>query len=265
VGDGARVAAGVPVLTASSGPPLVSAHRGGAEGDPTLENSLAAIERSISLGVEFVEFDVQRCWDGALVVSHGEVVDSAGVLTFGEVLAALKGRAKAHIDLKFTSPAALYAEPGSTYEVAAVRAALAVLPANDLVVTTLEDQSVRAIRDWADAELAGEELADLLVGLSLGRDVRGRSRLEQLRVRSSEAFPTRRMRESRANLVVVERTLARLTVLRWAQRHQLPVLVWTVDDASDLRRLLRDRRVWLVATNFPSRALALRRVVPRRQ
>jgi glycerophosphoryl diester phosphodiesterase len=208
-------------------------------------------------------------------VSHGEVVDSAGALTFGEVLAALKGRAKAHIDLKFTSPAALYAEPGSTYEVAAVRAALAVLPANDLVVTTLEDQSVRAIRDWADAELAGaelagaelagEELADLLVGLSLGRDVRGRSRLEQLRVRSSEAFPTRRMRESRANLVVVERTLARLIVLRWAQRHQLPVLVWTVDDASDLRRLLRDRRVWLVATNFPSRALALRRVVPRRQ
>jgi glycerophosphoryl diester phosphodiesterase len=57
---------------------LISAHRGGWEGDPSLENSLVAMEHSIVNGAEYVEFDVQRCADGTFVVWHDDAVHVDG-------------------------------------------------------------------------------------------------------------------------------------------------------------------------------------------
>jgi len=49
------------------------AHRGGPTDAP--ENTLAAFQNAISLGVDWLEFDVQMTKDGALVVIHDETVD----------------------------------------------------------------------------------------------------------------------------------------------------------------------------------------------
>jgi glycerophosphoryl diester phosphodiesterase len=48
-------------------------HRGAAGHAP--ENTITAIRRGISLGVDFVELDVQRTRDGRLVVMHDKLVD----------------------------------------------------------------------------------------------------------------------------------------------------------------------------------------------
>jgi glycerophosphoryl diester phosphodiesterase len=48
-------------------------HRGAAGHAP--ENTLAAIRKGIALGVDYVEFDVQRSLDGSLVLLHDERVD----------------------------------------------------------------------------------------------------------------------------------------------------------------------------------------------
>jgi glycerophosphoryl diester phosphodiesterase len=48
-------------------------HRGAAGHAP--ENTIAAIRKGISLGVDFVEVDVQRTHDGRLVVMHDALVD----------------------------------------------------------------------------------------------------------------------------------------------------------------------------------------------
>ena len=48
-------------------------HRGAAGHAP--ENTLAAIRKGIALGVDFVEIDVRRTADGALVVLHDETVN----------------------------------------------------------------------------------------------------------------------------------------------------------------------------------------------
>ena len=102
-----------------------------------------------------------------------------------------------------------------------------------LLVTTNEDKAVRAVRDWADAE--GHEL---LVGLSLGRSVRGlplaTSRCESA---LSELLPRLRYQESRANLVVAKDILARLGVAAFARRRHLPLVVWTVDSEKSLALL----------------------------
>ncbi len=256
---------------------LISAHRFGAGTDRVMENSLPALERSLELGVEYVEFDVQRCNDGTFVVAHDShvIVDNhhlaissltpaqvevlAGtVVGYDDVLARIKGRAKAHIDLKFASPDEAYADPAATYEVAVVRRAAEVLGDEFLIVTTQDDRSVRAIRDWADAE--GHQL---LVGLSLGRSVRKLPWSQKVRVRFSELRPKHRFVESRANLVVAKHTLARLGVAAFARRRHLPLLVWTVDTEDALRYWMRPGRAWLVTTNQPSLALRVRSGVSR--
>ncbi len=262
----------MPSRRRSSPPVLVSAHRCGAGEDRHLENTLPALEAALALEVDFVEFDVQRCADGTFVLFHDDEVEVDGrrtplvdllpsqleavagpVLGYEEVLAALAGRCRAHIDLKFTSPSAAYVDAATTHEVRAARRAVEVLGADNLVVTTLEDASVRAVRDWADD--AG---LDLLVGLSLGRSVRGLPVVRQVRTRWSELRPHLRLSGSRANLVVAKHTLARLGVAAYARRRGLPLLVWTVDTERSLRYWMRPGRAWLVTSNRPGVALDVR-------
>ncbi|QIG43148.1 glycerophosphodiester phosphodiesterase [Nocardioides anomalus] len=207
---------------------LVSAHRMGAGGDRTRENSLEALEASLALGVDYVEFDVWPRGDGTFVVAHDPEHDRG--LAYGAVLDAVRGRARGHVDLKVRT---------REDAVAAARQAVAVLGAEALVVTMGGAGCVRAVRDWADAE--GLTLA---VGLSLGR--------------ARELFPHRKVRRSRANVVVAHHTLARLGLAAFARRRGLPLLVWTVDTEDSLRYWLRPGRAWLVTTNHPGLALSLR-------
>lgn len=102
--------------------PLRIGHRGAAGHAP--ENTLAALERAIGLGVDLVEFDVRRSSDGALVLVHDGTVDrtttgqgsvaslplsvlrglDAGggerIPLLEEALACLNGRSGAMIELK---------------------------------------------------------------------------------------------------------------------------------------------------------------------
>jgi glycerophosphoryl diester phosphodiesterase len=252
---------------------LISAHRGGPGPDASRENTLPAMVEAATLDCEYVEFDIQRCRGGVHVLYHDDVVLDGDrrlpirTLTFeqfaaladtylllDQALEIFRDRKKVHLDLKFLSDPEDGGDDGDGHEVALVAHVIDVMGAENLIVTTLEDDSVRAVRAWSRDRYPG-----LLVGLSLGRDVAGLGLWDATRVRLSELFPGRRLRRCDANLVVCEQTLARLRIAGWAQRHGMPLLVWTVDSPRELRRWLRDRRAWLVTTNYPRRALALRR------
>jgi glycerophosphoryl diester phosphodiesterase len=163
-------------------------------------------------------------------------------MLYDEVLDALAGRTRAHLDLKFVGGCA-----------AATARAVERLGAENLVVTTLDDPAVREVRAWAEAH--GH---DLLVGLSLGRRVTGFPVWRQVRVRASEVWPHLRYRQSRANLVVAHHWLARAGVAGFARRRGLPLLVWTIDTPRALEYWLRPGRAWLVTTNRPAVALEVR-------
>lgn len=118
------------MISATHGPRhiLRIGHRGAAGHAP--ENTLAALELAIQLGVDMVEFDVQRSADGALVLLHDRTVDrttngegsveslpltvlrglDAGegerIPLLEEALACLNGRAGAMIELKVRGIAA---------------------------------------------------------------------------------------------------------------------------------------------------------------
>jgi len=249
---------------------LLSAHRGGCGRRRSLENTLDGVRAAVSSGVDFVEFDVQRSRDGVFLLHHDRHVDVGGRmvavpdLTAAELDAAVGPRTRyaevldvvaasgcnAHVDLKLTSPPAGYDGDDQVWEVQAAALALAVMPAERFIVTSTEDRTVRAVRDWADAVAPG-----LLVGLSIGKlDLTGLGWLRRLRWRLEELFPERRIHASRANLLVPQRHLARARLIGLASRRGLPVLVWTVDSRRELERLCADPRVWMVTTNFPERA-----------
>lgn len=213
---------------------LVSAHRCLTEED---------IEAAIALGADYVEIDVHRTANGELVLHHDPIdVAPPEVLRYGEALRLLAGRARAHLDLKFE---------GDVVE--AVALAVARLGTDSMLVTTLDDDAVRSVRDWADA--TGHQL---MVGLSLGRGVPGFELWRMVKVRASELWPGVRYRHSRANVVVAHHWLARLRVRRFARRHGLPLLVWTVDTPRSLAYWMKPGRAWLVTTNEPAVALGLR-------
>jgi glycerophosphoryl diester phosphodiesterase len=196
----------------------LSAHRGGPEGR-LIPNSRAAIEAACELGVDLVEFDVQVGAGGEFVIGH----DEPSTLTLREVLDVIKGRSRAHVDLKLAKS-----------EVEIVDLCTEVLGRDGFIVTTGRKVSVARIR---------RARPDVMVGLSLGR-------LTQL-------YPWRRLRRCGANLIAAHYRVARFGVLAGAQQRGLPVLVWTLNSADLIRSAQRDARVWAYTTDYPRLALEL--------
>jgi glycerophosphoryl diester phosphodiesterase len=237
---------------------FISAHRGncGTPGLPIAESC----RRAIDLNVDYVEFDVRKTKDGTYVIwhdedtpskkrvcdlSHEEYSSEVGdqALTVPQLLMMAKGKVGLHLDLKETG-----------YEDEIVRLALSLCASDELAITTLEDSSVRVIKE----RFPSKDFPTLKVGLSLGRDLRGASFFKTLRVRLSELFPGRRLRNSRADFVAAHHLLATITVLRYCTRKRIPVWVWTVDDELDMKRFLNDPGITTLITNKPEVAMSLR-------
>jgi glycerophosphoryl diester phosphodiesterase len=252
---------------------LVSAHEYGARHGATGASAAELFAEAVALGADYVEFDVRRTADGVFVVQHDPYVAVEGVqrpvhaltwddlltagvdlVTYAEVLAYLQGKTGAHVDLKFHPPGWTYdGELEDSWDVQATRAAVEALGADRVVVTTGRDRGIAAVRRWSQ-----RECPELLVGLSLGGSRAGQSVRRQVAGRWSELFPARRVAASGANVVVANKWLALLGVARWSHRHELPLLVWTVDGKRELRRWLRDPRCWMVTTNRVRDAVRMR-------
>jgi glycerophosphoryl diester phosphodiesterase len=144
----------------------------------------------------------------------------------------------AHLDLKETG-----------YEREVIDRAVALLGADGLVATSLEDRSVAAV---------ARAFPGVRTALSLGRDRREMALSRLPGTRLSELFPARRIRACGAHGVAVHQRLARANVLREATRHGLFTMVWTVNEDTLMRAFLAHPRVDVLVTDRPRRAVALR-------
>ena len=214
---------------------------------------------ALETGAEYVEFDIRRTADGELAafhdartsqgdplaaISYSRLCELAGypVPRVTEVMAAIAGKATGHLDLKDTGG-----------EDTVVEMALDILGPGNFVVTTLEDQSVAAIK---------ARFPSVPVALSLGRDLDEVPRSRRAATRLSELRPMRRLRACRADWVAVHRRLAAAGVLAQCHRAGIEAMVWTVDEDAEMRRWLTDQRVTVLITNRPAEAVALRASLP---
>jgi glycerophosphoryl diester phosphodiesterase len=235
--------------------PLISAHRGscGIPGLPTAER----FDRAIALGVDYVELDVRRTADGALVNYHDDVTPSrrpvssmayadlkselgGELLTLIDLLDVVAGRAGLHVDLK---------EPGDERDI--VRTLLSHPAGAQFVVTTGEVESIRTVK---------ELFPDVQAGLTLGTDMRSARAWATMTERLAELFPEPRLERSHADFIAAHQQLARIRLLRYGKRNKLPVWVWTVDETKEIERFMADPRVTTLVTNRPDVALGFRAV-----
>ncbi len=231
-------------------PPLIIAHRGASGELP--ENTLPAFAGAIEAGAQMCELDVQLTRDGVAVVIHDQTVDrttngagpvaamtlseirrlDAGarfsaafagtrIPTLEEVLKLVHGRCALDGELK---------SPGVEREVCRL------LRAHDRM-----DDTIVSSFDW-DALAAARRLEPAL-GLGVLAEADLEAMFETaLRLRALSVNP-------RYNLVIP-------SLIERAHRAGLKMLVWTVDNATDIKRLLA-LGVDGIMTNYPSRLAAL--------
>jgi glycerophosphoryl diester phosphodiesterase len=258
---------------------LVSAHRGGyaelsAEGvgDRTLENTLEALEHAVRSGADYVEFDVRRCADGTFVVTHDPEVGPPGearpvkrmtwpevqasapeVLRLSALVTALAPTGVgAHVDLKFATPRSARDE-GQAWEQDLLELLVASLDPGRIIITTGNVDASTVMRDWIQAR----DLP-ILVGLAVGASLSGLPWRQAAASLWGQLFPRHRFEASHADAIAAHYALAMVRLSRWTRRIGVPLLVWTVDSPRLQRRLLRDKRVWMITTNWPARAIAMR-------
>ncbi|MBF4768724.1 glycerophosphodiester phosphodiesterase [Nocardioides agariphilus] len=216
---------------------LISAHRC---------NSADAVREAYRVGADYAEFDVRRAGDGTIVVGHDPVALADQAHRLDDVLAAVaESGLGAHVDLKGRD-AETWAEE------LAERCAL-VLDLDRVVFTTGRQPAAAKLAAWA----ARQQTAPM-VGLTLGQSTKNLRLPAAVRARVGELYPNRRWVESGAGVLVAHHVLARIRLLRWANRREVRVLVWTVDHPRVVRAALRDPRVWMVTTNHPATAVAAR-------
>lgn len=233
----------------------ISHHRGGSEGDDS--DTLSAYEAAAARQAELVEFDVWRSSDGVFYCTHEELAPNGKKLTdltwaaiqdamgpiprYVDLLELFDGASICHIDIK---------EKG--YEIELVSLAESVLkdPSTSVILTTLEDSSVRLIR---------RRFPQYVVALSLGRDVRGETKLRALRTRLSEFVPLVRLVRSRSNAVAANYRLITRPLLWFCRLTGRQVLVWTVNDDALLERYLGMDAIDVIVTDRPIRATEIRK------
>jgi glycerophosphoryl diester phosphodiesterase len=228
--------------------PAVSAHGPRA-------GTIAAYVHALGTGAEYIEFDIRRTADGELAafhdactrqgdalsaISYARLCDAAGyeVPRVADVMALIAGKAIGHLDLKDTGG-----------EERVVDLALDLLGPGRFVVTTLEDESVAAVK---------AQYPEVPAALSLGRDLAEVPRARWAATRFGELRPLRRLRACRADWVALNHRLAGAGVLAQCHRAGLKTMIWTVDEDAGLRRWLTDPRVTVLITNRPADAVALR-------
>lgn len=245
---------------------LISAHRGG--GERFRPETYEAYDYAAGSGVDYVEFDVRRLGDGTLVCFHDASVRSRALrangggrrdrliplslLTYDELrshagyevpllsrlLPVLAGRTMGHVDLK-----------ESGYERDVVAVAADGLGATNIVVTSLDAASVRAIH---------RDFPTVATVLSLGRGINDVPLHALPAAIVTDLYPGRRIRACGATGVAMDKRLARWGVLRRCAAMGATIMVWTVDRPDQIDRFLGDPRVDVLVTNRPLWALSRR-------
>lgn len=240
--------------TAGPSVPLVIAHRGASGVEP--ENTVAAMKRAVEVGADLIEIDVQRTLDGQLVVIHDATVDrtakgaytgpvagltleqiktlDAGawknpqrrgerVPTLEEALRSVEGNAIFLIENKVT---------GIERDIAEVIRRTGTQ--RNVVFQSFDPNSVRAFR-----ALMPEVPAGVLFGNpGIADDAERAAMMVETALKANAQF------------VAVNYGAVTPQFVRYIQARGLNVWVWTVDAASDMRRMI-EAGVDGIITNYP--------------
>jgi glycerophosphoryl diester phosphodiesterase len=242
-----------PLPLERSARPLVYAHRGGAALRP--ENTIASFDHGLSLGADGLEFDVRLSRDGIVVVHHDDTVDRT---TGGSgSLSALTADELARLDAGhwFRPDGGRPEFPfrGKGLGVPRLREVLSRYPGIPLIIELKANHPELARRAADEVRAAGA--IDRVAFGSFGWRVLAAAREYEPRIATGASREEARWALYRSwvrwplgatpyrELQVPEQSGATRILspgfIAHAHRAGLPVKAWTINDADDMRRLLR--------------------------
>jgi len=227
--------------------PAAFAHRGGAAEAP--ENTMAAFERAVSLGYGYLELDVRATADGRVVVFHDATLDR--VANHPGRVSECTWDGLRHVRVADCEPIAELAEVLSSWPDVRVN----IDPKHDAVVEplarllssagVLDRVCVMAFSDRRLARMRASVGPELCTAL-------GPTGMTRLRLAASGL----RVGRSAGDVAQVPPSLGGVrlldaAVMDTARAQGLPVHVWVVDDAEEMRQLL-ELGVDGIMTDHPS-------------
>lgn len=241
----------LPVARRKSCQPLIVGHRGAMGLAP--ENTLAGLRVAAELGIDAVEFDVQRTRDGHLVLFHDRRVDRT---TGGTGLLAEKTLA----DVKALDAGQHFAARFVGERIPTLDEALAYLKTTDLLLLLELKDPWRY--DGIEAQVVDCVRAHDLVGRVQVHSFH-HAALHEIHRRAPEiALAELWYHRLPGNRDVVYKTVSALHWLYTPQsiarlhEREVAVIAWTADTIPQMRRLIR-AEIDGVCTNFPDRMVTL--------
>jgi glycerophosphoryl diester phosphodiesterase len=254
--------------------PLVYAHRGGAALRP--ENTLAAFDHGLSLGADGLELDVHLSRDGVVVVHHDDTLerttDGRGPLSAHTA----DGLSAFDAGYRFTDHSGGFPFRGQGVRIPRLKEVLDRYRGIEVIIELKSADPALARLAVADVR-AGGDIDRVAFGsfhhrvLRAAREIEPRVRTgagrEETRwalYRSRVRWPLGRTayREFQVPESAGRTTIVSPRFIDCAHRAGLPVKVWTVNDESDIERLL-DWGVDAIISDRPDIAVAaIRRRTP---
>jgi glycerophosphoryl diester phosphodiesterase len=218
--------------------PLVIAHRGASSSE--LENSLAAFRAAAPQGADGIELDVHATADGELIVHHDETI--AGIHHIPHSSA----RAIGALRLANGEPV-----PTLSQALAAIPPTLQVFIEVKTLAPRWDERLLETIDRGPNPPGCAVHSFDHRIVRRLGE----RRPTLTCGVLATAYFvrPITALEDARASILWEERSLADEILVRTVHGVGAKVIVWTVDEPSDLARFV----AWGVdgiCTNFPARA-----------
>jgi glycerophosphoryl diester phosphodiesterase len=208
-----------------AGRPLLIGHRGAAAVAP--ENTLASLAAAVDAGADLVEFDV----GGDLMLGHSAGETPANANSLDEALEFLSARGVgAHVDVKRAGIEPQVIDALRRHGLLERALVSAAIPKSVRAVAAIEPALPRAIGYPADRHgAAGLPWPEPLTRAAAGA----------LRAVMPMRLPLL-LRTTRASVLALHRALVSPAVVAAAHARGVPVLAWTVNDPSDVERLLAD-------------------------
>lgn len=231
----------------------IIAHRG-ASGLVEHENTIESFEKAYQVGADSVELDIRKTKDGKIIVVHNP--DYEGKLIKDYTYSELCDKTKANGFIMPTLEEALiYCKDKifmdievkeNGYEEEIVSMILKYLNTDEFFIRSFIKESIRKIK-----KINKNIKTVLLLGVEFPKF--------GFLTRIAELFPLFKVINSKCDMVSPHYLLVRLGFHFRMKLIGKPVLVWTVNDEKLMDKLLNKVKVEGIITNYPNKALELRR------
>lgn len=230
---------------------VVQAHRGASGYEH--QNTIKSFDKAVEMNSDAIELDIRKTKDGKIIVVHDptyldvhindwiyeDLIEETKkenfiMPLFIDVLKKYKGIILLDIEIK---------EEG--YEKEILDMVLSVLTYSEFNIRSFSEKTIKTIK-----ELDNKVYVILLIGAEFPK--------YGFFSRLAELFPRAKVRRSCCDAVSPNYQLIRLWYVQRMHLLKKPVLAWTVNEESIMKRMLFKARVDGIVTNYPDIALKIR-------